>query len=126
MGLTKNQEVVKRIIEEMLKRDYSGEMDRGNDIEMGLKLLNTMLPPGRVYVISDLGRLAIDFCKHIERPMSKIMHPDQIRGLNGVHFVILHTGRRNEVQEANYLIIREAMYLCRDTVEWHIGEWRSK
>lgn len=126
MGLTKNQGVMKALVEEMLRRNHRQHYERPKeDVVLGLKVLNTMLPEGRVFVIADSSRLAEGFAAAIGRPWAHIDQPERTIGMRNVHFVVLHTGDKTPNQRLRHAAVMEAVErLGPGPVTWHVGEWR--
>lgn len=126
MELTKNQAVMKTLVEEMLRRNSRQDYERPPaDVVLGLKVLNTMLPEGRVNIIAAHSRLGQDFAQAIGRQFRFYEDPDQIRGLSGAHFIVLHTGALSVVQHDRRCAMLEAIERhARQAVIWHVGEWR--
>jgi hypothetical protein len=132
MELTKNQFVMKALVEEMLRRNYhTSEPNQKSDIETGLVVLNALLP-SKIYVISTAPRIVDDFARALKRPRNGVIHlayADQafghLCGRENAHIVQLHTGMlaidQSEIRKNIMDVIRSR---CRNAVIWHVGEWR--
>ena len=117
---------MKALIEDMLRRDYDGSNAnrKKSDIAIALQSMNLILPPGRIFVIADTSRAAEDFVHTIRRPYTHIRSAEMVRGLDNVHIVQLHTGKRTMPQQKLHLEIQETLTTRRGITVWHVGEWR--
>ncbi len=132
MSLTKNQFVLKALVEEMLRRNYDKPKELG-DIQTGLAVMNAILPKGKLIVMATSPRIAQDFAQAMGRSinqLSYIGHADSARntlcGQEGHHIVQLHTGMLSVEQSAIRKDIHQAVLAYgRNCVIWHVGDWRG-
>lgn len=127
MELTKNQWVLKALLEDMTRRAFKNEPGYAQDVVIAMKVLQAILPPGVVFVMSGSTRLTNDFANAIERKCHHIGFPDALKGLGkDTHFVQLHTGARSVEQlRLHKEIMQEMLISCPNATIWHIGEWRA-
>jgi hypothetical protein len=132
MGLTKNQFVLKAVVEDMLRRNYNEPKEKA-DIQTGLNVMNAIIPKGRLIVMATAPRFAQDFANVMGRSINQlwyIAHADRAReavcGQEGLHIVQLHTGMLTIEQSAIRKDIHQAIQAyCRNAVIWHVGDWRG-
>jgi hypothetical protein len=132
MALTKNQFVLKAIVEDMLRRNYDNKTEKA-DIQTGLDVMNAILPKGRLIVMATAPRFAQDFANVMGRSINQlcyIAHADRVReavcGKEGQHIIQLHTGMLSIEQSAIRKEIHQAIQAyCRNAVIWHVGDWRG-
>lgn len=132
MELTKNQFVLKALVEEMLRRRFNGEKSAKADIETGIKVFNAITPQ-KIYVSSTSDRFVEDFTRCIRRQRKDVIaicHADAARnaliGIEAPHIVQLHTGMLTIAQSAIRKDIMQMINVyARKAVIWHIGDWRA-
>lgn len=133
MELTKNQFVMKALIEEMTRRRYNGERNLKPDIQTGIAALSAILPK-RIYILATSPRIADDFgCTLKGRARSDVIHLCHedyanavLAGQENAHVVQLHTGMLNiDQSEIRKRIMRVIQARCRNAVIWHIGDWHA-
>lgn len=132
MELTKNQWVLKALVEEMLRRTHKigAERNPPEDVVTGMQILRALLPE-QIYVISTAPRIVIDFARAMKRPMHHVRHLAheddaiaQLSGKDNLHIVQLHTGLMTPIQcEIRRKIMQVLVTRCRNHVVWHVGEW---
>lgn len=124
MALTKNQKILKALVEDMLRRGAHEKVERsGEDIDIAIKILNAVIPPGRLTLIADTSRIAEAFSKKMGRNYIQLSHAGMCLGLEDIHIVRLYTGRRTPNQQATLEEVMEALKTRPDITIWHVGEW---
>lgn len=133
MELTKNQKVLKVLVEEMLRRSYKTgtEPNPPEDVETGMNILR-MLLPSRIVVMSTSTRIADDFVQALKRPRNGVIYLcgtddiERLHGFNNIHIVQLYSGALNSVQgEIRRRILAGLQAYVREYTIWHVGEWRA-
>jgi hypothetical protein len=125
MELTKNQSVLKSLVEHMLSRHHKGLTQEPLDVECGIKILDMLLPKSTLYLIATSPRIAQDFAQAMGRPFVHVAHVDVVRGIKPDIFVQLHTGMRTPSQDQVHFEIMKEVYQRFPVIKiWHIGNWR--
>jgi hypothetical protein len=124
MALSKNLTIMRALIEELLVRRHN-ESNRPTleELQIGTKLLNVMLPEGRVYVVTDSYRIAEHFARAVKRQFTHFNCIEKMQGIENIHIVVLHTGQQTPVQYDIRTRIMDYVRSMRDITVWHIGDW---
>ena len=118
---------MKALIEEMLRRNHDTKYPRTHaDVKLALDVLQLMLPEGKINIVSDRSRFAQDFATVMRRPYQHIRDAECVKGQSDAHYIVLHTGARNDRQRDNYMQIIKTLHIDgRKNTIWHVGEWRA-
>jgi len=126
MALTKNMNVMKALIEEILRRRGANPNTTARDIRVALGCLKLIIEEPMVYILADSVRFADAFRDSFDRTCLYIDTMEDCLSVQSGTVVALHTGDKSDRQRIRYNQMLETLKGRPEVVVWHIGRWEPR